>query len=124
MTALRYLVSFGLILAALWIGNGIQHLLGTSIPGSIFGMLILFGLLCLRVIPVEWVKPSANLIIRYMILLFVPISVGLMEHADMLIENALPIMASAVGGSLIVLVSLSWFLDRRLSKEHSTKGES
>jgi len=118
-TALRYLVSFGLILIALWLGNGIQSLLSTSIPGSIFGMLILFGLMSLRIIPVEWVKPSANLIIRYMILLFVPISVGLMEHADMLIANALPIMASAVGGSMIVLVSLSWFLDRHLTKRNS-----
>ncbi|WP_394247069.1 CidA/LrgA family protein [Vibrio profundi] len=117
--ALRYLVSFGLILIALWLGNGIQTVLGTSIPGSIFGMLILFGLMSLRIIPVEWVKPSANLIIRYMILLFVPISVGLMEHADMLIANALPIMASAVGGSLIVLVSLAWFLERHLSKRNS-----
>lgn len=117
--ALRYLVSFGLILIALWLGNGIQTVLGTSIPGSIFGMLILFGLMSLRIIPVEWVKPSANLIIRYMILLFVPISVGLMEHADMLIANALPIMASAVGGSLIVLVSLACFLERHLSKRNS-----
>lgn len=124
ITFLRYVVSFGLILLSLWLGTTIQHLLGTSIPGSIFGMLILFGLLCSRIVPVEWVQPSANLIIRFMILLFVPISVGLMEHTDMLLDNALPIMASAVGGSLIVLVSLSWFLDRRLSKQHATKGQS
>ncbi|MCZ8488428.1 CidA/LrgA family protein [Vibrio lentus] len=51
-----------------------------------------------------------------MILLFVPISVGLMDHFDAYRDNALPIMASAVGGTLIVLVSLSWFLDRLLSR--------
>lgn len=64
----------------------------------------------LGLVKVDWVKPGATLFIRYMILLFVPISVGLMQHFDMLLANALPIIASAVGGSLIVLVSLAWLL--------------
>jgi holin-like protein len=54
-----------------------------------------------------------------MILLFVPISVGLMNHFDMLIANALPILAGAIGGTLIVLTALSVFLDRFLKKGDS-----
>jgi holin-like protein len=72
----------------------------------------------LGLVKVEWVKPGATLFIRYMILLFVPISVGLMQHFDMLLANALPIIASAVGGSLIVLISLAWFLDYLLKEKH------
>ncbi|MEZ9567072.1 CidA/LrgA family protein [Vibrio artabrorum] len=110
------LISFALILGALTAGNALQHLLDTAIPGSIFGMLILFAVMVIGIVPAHWVQPGASLIIRFMILLFVPISVGLMEHFDELIANALPILASAVGGTLIVLVSLSWFLDRLLSR--------
>lgn len=80
-------------------------------------MLVLFVSMEIGLVKVEWVKPGASLLIRYMILLFVPISVGLMEHFDMLIANALPIIASAIGGSLIVLVSLGWLLQRILGKE-------
>ncbi len=80
-------------------------------------MLVLFLSMAIGIVKVEWVKPGASLLIRYMILLFVPISVGLMEHFDMLIANALPIIASAIGGSVIVLVSLSWLLQRILGKE-------
>ncbi len=80
-------------------------------------MLVLFVSMAIGLVKVEWVKPGASLLIRYMILLFVPISVGLMEHFDMLISNALPIIASAIGGSLIVLVSLGWLLQRILGKE-------
>ncbi|ADV86769.1 Antiholin-like protein LrgA [Vibrio vulnificus] len=80
-------------------------------------MLVLFVSMAIGLVKVEWVKPGASLLIRYMILLFVPISVGLMEHFDMLIANALPIIASAIGGSLIVLVSLGWLLQRILGKE-------
>ncbi|WP_299692379.1 CidA/LrgA family protein [uncultured Vibrio sp.] len=110
------LISFTLIIGALTAGNALQQFLDTSIPGSIFGMLILFSAMVIGIIPSQWVQPGANLIIRFMVLLFVPISVGLMDHFEMLIENALPIMASAVGGTLIVLVSLSWLLDRLISR--------
>ncbi|MFA0569097.1 CidA/LrgA family protein [Vibrio gallaecicus] len=110
------LISFVLIIGSLTAGNAIQQFLGTSIPGSIFGMLLLFAAMASGLLPSKWVKSGANIIIRFMVLLFVPISVGLMEHIDMLINNALPILASAVGGSLIVLVSLALFLDRLLTR--------
>ncbi len=80
-------------------------------------MLALFGLMASGLVPVEWVRPGANLFIRYMILLFVPISVGLMQHFDLLAANALSILASAIGGTAIVLVILAFALDRFLKEE-------
>ncbi|MCY9873893.1 CidA/LrgA family protein [Vibrio barjaei] len=118
-TALHYILSFAIIFVALFIGNTIQHLLDVSVPGSIFGMLLLFAAMASGVIPVKLVQPGAHVFIRYMILLFVPISVGLMNHFNMLIANALPILAGAIGGTLIVLTTLSVFLDRFLKKGDS-----
>ncbi|MCL9783429.1 CidA/LrgA family protein [Vibrio sp. S4M6] len=112
----HYLISIALIYLCLFIGKYIQSLLGVSIPGSIFGMLLLFALLAVNAIPIRWVQPGASLFIRYMVFLFVPISVGLMQHFDVLIDSALPILASTVGGTLIVLVTLSIGLDRYLKK--------
>lgn len=116
-TLLQYCVSFGLIFLSLLIGQYIQSLLNTAIPGSIFGMLILFMLLASGLVPAAWVKPGASFSIRYMIVLFVPTSVGLMDHFDLLINNAVSILASAIGGTFIVLVTLSLMLDRLLKKE-------
>ncbi|MCG3728506.1 CidA/LrgA family protein [Vibrio cincinnatiensis] len=115
-TAAQYLVSMGLIFLCLWAGITIQHWLGIAIPGSIIGLLFLFTLLASGLVPIEWVRPSAHLFIRYMILLFVPISVGLMVHFDMLLNNLWPILASAIGGTVLVLVSLGYVLDRLLKK--------
>lgn len=114
---LGYVVSFAVIMACLLAGLAIQSALEISIPGSIIGMLILFSLLFIGIVPVEWVKPTSQLFIRYMILLFVPISVGLMDHYQMLVDNALPILASAVGGTAIVLVILGYVLERLLGEE-------
>ncbi len=111
---LHYAISFALIFGCLYIGNTIQSMLGVSIPGSIFGMLILFAALATNIVPVKWVQPGAHTFIRYMILLFVPVSVGLMNHFDTLLDNALPILASAIGGTFIVMICLAVFLDRFL----------
>lgn len=62
----------GLIFLCLLAGINLQTWLGIAIPGSIIGLLILFGLMASGLVPVEWVKPSATLFIRYMILLVRP----------------------------------------------------
>lgn len=111
---IKYIVSLGIILCALGLGTLIQQFLNINIPGSIIGMLLLFFAMASGLISPKWVKPSASLFIRYMIVLFIPISVGLMDHFDLLIANALPILASTIGASLIVLVSLSYILERIL----------
>jgi holin-like protein len=113
---LQYIVSIALIFLCLTVGIHIQTWLGISIPGSIIGMLILFSLLASGLVPITWVKPGASLFIRYMIFLFVPISVGLMDHFEMLVANAIPIFVSAIGGTVIVLVILGLLLDKLLQK--------
>ncbi|EEW08058.1 conserved hypothetical protein [Vibrio mimicus VM603] len=118
----QYCVSMGLIFLCLLAGINLQTWLGIAIPGSIIGLLILFGLMASGLVPVEWVKPSATLFIRYMILLFVPISVGLMVHFDTLLANLAPILASAIGGTLIVMITLGLILDRMLKKGKKSCG--
>lgn len=115
--AFHYLLSFALIGLCLFLGQSLQSLMGVAIPGSIIGMLILFTLLASNIVKVEWIRPGSSLFIRYMILLFVPISVGLMNHFDMLLANAVPIVASTIGGSLIVLVILGLWLEHKLKDE-------
>lgn len=111
---IRYITSLGLITLALTLGTAIQHGLGISIPGSIIGMLILFSAMVSGLVSPEWVKPSANIFIRYMILLFIPISAGLIDHYQLLMDNAFPIIASAVGGTAIMLVFLAMMLEKIL----------
>ncbi|MGL6027174.1 MAG: CidA/LrgA family protein, partial [Vibrio sp.] len=67
-TIAQYVVSMGLIFLCLLAGVHLQTWLGIAIPSSILGLLILFALMASGLVPVEWVKPSASLFIRYMIL--------------------------------------------------------
>ncbi|MDU5639291.1 MAG: CidA/LrgA family protein, partial [Haemophilus parainfluenzae] len=58
----------------LLLGNLISHYVPVGIPGSIWGLLILFIGLTTRIIRLEWIYFGSSLLIRYMAVLFVPVS--------------------------------------------------
>ncbi|MBA4820306.1 CidA/LrgA family protein [Pantoea ananatis] len=99
----RYLRAFIIIYLCLYAGNGVALLLPITLPGSIIGMLILFALLASQILPVRWVKPGCHLIIRYMALLFVPISVGVMNYTDILTAQFGPVVVSCLVSTFAVL---------------------
>jgi Putative effector of murein hydrolase LrgA len=70
----QYLRAFVLIYACLYAGIWLASLLPITIPGSIIGMLLMFVLLALQILPAKWVNPGCVLLIRYMALLFVPMA--------------------------------------------------
>ena len=96
----QYLRAFVLIFIA--------SLLPIVIPGSIIGMLILFVLLALQILPAKWVNPGCFVLIRYMALLFVPIGVGVMQYFDLLKAQFGPIVVSCAVSTLVVFLVVSW----------------
>ena len=83
-------------------------LLPITSPGSIIGMLILFVLLALQIMPPQWVNPGCNILIRYMALLFVPIGVGVMQYWDLLRAQLGPVAVSCAVSTLLVFLVVSW----------------
>ncbi|WED23105.1 CidA/LrgA family protein [Vibrio sp. JC009] len=112
---IKYVGSALLIVCSLYAGNTVQHYFGLGIPGSIIGMLLLFTLMATGIVSPEWVKPTAALFIRYMIILFIPISVGLMQHLELLSANAVQILASTIGGTTLVIILVALMLERILA---------
>lgn len=104
----QYLRAFIIIYICLYAGIAISSLLPITIPGSIIGMLILFVLLSLQIVPAKWVKPGCQLLIRNMALLFVPIGVGVMQYVDVIKQQFGPVVVSCFISTLVVLVVVSW----------------
>ncbi|MNR06614.1 hypothetical protein D3C85_1226890 [compost metagenome] len=107
-TLWQYLRAFVLIYACRYAGIFIASLLPIIIPGSIIGMLILFLLLALQILPAKWVNPGCYVLIRYMALLFVPIGVGVMQYYDLLKAQYGPILVSCAVSTLVVFLVVSW----------------
>lgn len=105
----RYFKAFLLIYLCLYGGNFIASLLPFTFSGSIIGMLLLFLLLAFNIIPDTSVQPGCELLIRYMTLLFIPISVGVMLYYDVLVNQFGAIVLSSLISSFITLVVISYF---------------
>ena len=69
------------------LGNLISHYIPLGIPGSIWGLLLLFLGLTTRIIRLEWIYLGSSLLIRYMAVLFVPVSVGIIKYYDLLVSQ-------------------------------------
>lgn len=104
----KYLRAIVVIYLSLFAGNAIATLLPITIPGSIIGMLILFALLSAQVLPARWVKPGCQLFIRNMVLLFVPISVGVMKYYHQIVDDLAPLIVSCLLSTLLVFVVVGY----------------
>ncbi len=103
LTIFSLIRGFAVLYAALCLARFINPYIGNFLPSSILGMLIILLLLQSKIIPPNWVINSSKLIIRWMALFFVPISVALINHFDLLI-SALPalIVTCAIGTTILI----------------------
>ncbi len=101
-----------IILFFLYLGKGVQYITHLPIPGSIFGLLLLFLGLNLRLIPLNYVLPAGSVLLNYITLFFVPVGVGLLQYSDLLSTHWLTIVVSSVVSTLAVLLSVGWIYQR------------
>ena len=88
------------------IGELIREIFHLPIPGPVIGMFLLAAALVLRCSKPDGSPPSslnatAETLIAYMGLLFVPAGVGVIAEGDLLREQWLPILAGVVGSTVI-----------------------
>jgi len=102
-----YARGFAVILAFGLLGTQL-HRLGIPIPGGVLGLLLFFLALSTGLVKLKWVERAAALLLRHMVLLFVPLTVGLMEMGQVLQRQALAIIASLLVSWLAVLLTTGW----------------
>ncbi|PJG57905.1 CidA/LrgA family protein [Aeromonas cavernicola] len=112
LAALLYLRDFMVIVACLLVGKAVSAILPFTFPGSIIGMLLLFVLLSLQLIKLQWVERGAGLLLRHMGVLFVPVAVGLAAWLDTLSQYFGLIMCSALLGVVLILMTVGRLYQR------------
>ncbi|MCI7354287.1 MAG: CidA/LrgA family protein [[Actinobacillus] rossii] len=102
--AFELIRSLAILYLMLFLGEWVTRLVPIGIPASIVGLLILFLCLTTQIIRVSWIFFGASLIIRYMAILFVPVSVGIMKYSDLLVSQAKALLIPNVVSSMVTLV--------------------
>lgn len=80
----KILKQLGIILALCLVAEVIASLLPVTIPSSVIAILILALLLTCKVLKEEQIKETADFMLDNMALVFVPISVGMIEDLELL----------------------------------------
>ncbi|OOS00080.1 hypothetical protein B0186_06870 [Canicola haemoglobinophilus] len=100
----EFIRSFAILYVALYLGNFIGLIIPLSVPASIWGLLLLFIGLLSKIIKSEWINFGASLLIRYMSVLFVPVSAGIVEYADVLVREAKSFLLPNIISTMLTLV--------------------
>ncbi len=116
---MKYLKQFSIIIAITLVAEILKSLIDIPIPSSIYGMVILFVLLCLKVIKPEQIQNASDFLIGIMSVMFVPSAVGIINNFQS-ITSMLPalIISITVLTALVMVVTgkVTDFLVKKVDK--------
>ena len=118
---MKYLRQFGIILAVTCVGEIMKYFIPLPIPGSIYGLILMFVLLLTKVIKVEHVKETGEFLIEIMPLMFIPAGVGLIPSWSQLQPFLVPLLVITVVSTFVVMIVTGKVTDFLISKKEGKK---
>lgn len=101
---MKYLKQFGIILAISFVGEILNAVLPLPIPAGIYGIVLLFILLETKVIKLEAVRETGNLLIDIMPVMLVPPAVELMDYWGIVKPQVLKYVIATVVSTIVVMI--------------------
>ena len=99
---MKYLKQICLILLFCFLGELCRYLIPLAIPASIYGMVLLFGALALKIVRIESVRQTGFFLTSILSLLFVAPMVQLMDFWPVLRPVLIPTLVICLVGTIIV----------------------
>lgn len=98
---MKYLSQFLIILGFSLVGEALQRLLPLPIPASVYGIVLLFAALSMKLVKVEQVKEAGGFLISILPVLFVAPAVGILEDWILIRSALLPILLLVLGSTIL-----------------------
>lgn len=104
MRIVKIIMQIAVLYIIFMAGTWIQKTFQLFIPGSIIGMLLLFLLLLMGAFKQEWIETGSLFLIKYLPLLFVPVTVGIISFLDVFTGKGMLIILIVLMSTVIVMV--------------------
>ena len=102
---MKYLKQFGIILFISFVGEILNYLIPLPIPASIYGIIILFLALELKILKLEAVRDVGMFLVEIMPVMFIPAAAELLNAWEILRPSILAYMVITVVTTVIVMAA-------------------
>jgi holin-like protein len=93
----------GIILTVSFLGEILGAVVPLPVPASIYGLVLMYLCLQLKLLPVASVRETGEFLLEIMPLMFIPAAVGLLKSWDVLRPVWLPVLSITVVSTVAVL---------------------
>ncbi|PLR89766.1 CidA/LrgA family protein [Bacillus sp. T33-2] len=98
----------------LFAGAALKQFLPLPIPASMYGLILLFIALMVKVIKLEWVEQGANWLMAELLLFFIPSAVGIVNYDDIFSIQGIAIVL-LIGVSTVIVMAATALTAEKIS---------
>ena len=120
---MRYVIQLFIIICFSFAGELLHRVLPFPIPASIYGIILLFSALELRLLKVEHIREVSTTLIISMPVMFVPPAVGLINTWDNIKNNWPEYLLITFASTFVVMAVAGWTTQRRRTQKTSKNGK-
>lgn len=117
---MKFVLQFLIIMVFAFVGELLHYFIPLPIPASIYGIVLLFLALELKVVKVSDIEQTSSFLIAIMPLMFLPPAVGVIESWDLIQEAWLPYVVVTVV-STVVVMAVSGRVTQRIIRKGGRK---
>ena len=85
---MKILLQIALVFGVYWVSQCIEVVLPFSFPASVISLILLLVLLLTGIVKVDHVREKSDFLLGNLGFFFVPVSMGIMNYAQLIWENA------------------------------------
>ena len=120
---MKYLMQFGIIIGLSLVGEVLNSVIPLPVPASVWGMVLLFVLLCLKVIKLDQVQDAADFLLRFMTVMFVPVGASLITSFADIKDEILGIFAIIIVSTVVCFLVTGKVAQRIIDKSENNGKE-
>lgn len=101
---MNYVFQLGIIFAVSFVGELLNFILPFPVPASVYGLVLLFLLLCTKIIKVEQIETVSGFLISVMPIFFIEPTVGIMNSYGLVKGKVFGLFLAAFLSFAVVLI--------------------
>ena len=117
---MKFVLQFLIIMVFAFVGELLHYFIPLPIPASIYGIVLLFLALELKLVKVSDIEQTSSFLIAIMPLMFLPPAVGVIESWDLIQGAWLPYVVVTVV-STVVVMAVSGRVTQRIIRKGGRK---